>query len=67
MKIKAGLIEGAIEVKKKINTDIKAAVMLIVAEDIVALRNVIRTVIKSISKSVGVNEGSILPGSKKKT
>ena len=53
--------------KKKINTDIKAAVMLIVAEDIVALRNVIKTVIKSISKSVGLNGGSILPGSKKKT
>ena len=67
MKIKAGLIEGAIAVKKKINTDIKAAVMLIIAEDIIALRNVIRTVIKSISKSVGVNGGSILPGSKKKT
>ncbi|MFC1604475.1 hypothetical protein ACFL5F_05550 [Planctomycetota bacterium] len=46
--------------KKKINTDIKAAVMLIIAEDIIALRNVIRTVIISISKSV-------LPGSKKKT
>lgn len=67
MKIKTGLIEGAMAMKKKINTDIKAAVMLIIAEDIVALRNVIRTVIKSISKSVGVNEGSILPGSKKKT
>ena len=60
MKIKAGLIEGAIEVKKKINTDIKAAVMLIITEDIIALRNVIRTVITSISKSV-------LPGIKKKT
>ena len=53
--------------KKKINTDIKAAIMLIIAEDIIALRNIIRTVIKSISKSVGVNGGSILPGSKKKT
>jgi len=66
MKIKAGLIEGAIEVKKKINTDIKAAVMLIIAEDIIALRNVIRTIIKSASKSLGVNGGSILPGDKKK-
>jgi len=54
-------------VKKKINTDIKAAIMLIIADDIIALRNIIRTVIKSISKSVGVNGGSILPGSKKKT
>jgi hypothetical protein len=67
MKIKAGLIEGAIAMKKKINTDIKAAIMLIIAEDIIALRNVIRTVIKSISKPGGVNGGSILPGSKKKT
>lgn len=53
--------------KKKINTDIKAAIMLIIAEDIIALRNIIRTVVESISKSVGVNGGSILPGSKKKT
>ena len=52
--------------KKKINTDIKAAVMLIIAEDIIALRNVIRTIIKSASKSLGVNRGSILPGNKKK-
>jgi len=54
-------------VKKKITTYIKAAVMLIIAEDIIALRNVIKTVIESISKSVGVNGRSILPGSKKKT
>ncbi|MCG7852609.1 MAG: hypothetical protein MIO92_08815 [Methanosarcinaceae archaeon] len=53
--------------KKKINTDIKAAVMLIIAEDIIALRNVIRTVITSISKSLSVNRGSVLPGSRKKT
>ena len=52
--------------KKKINTDIKAAIMLIIAEDIIALRNVIRTIIKSISKSLGINGGSILPGGKKK-
>lgn len=52
--------------KKKINTDIKAAVMLIIAEDIIALRNVMRTIIKSASKSLGVNRGSILPGNKKK-
>jgi hypothetical protein len=55
-----------LEVKKKINTDIKAAVMLIIAEDIIALRNVIRTIIKSASKSLGVNGESILPGDKKK-
>ena len=66
-KIKVGSIEGALEVKKKINTDIKAAIMLIIAEDIIALRSIIGTVIKSISKSVGVNGESILPGSKKKT
>jgi len=53
-------------VKKKINTDIKAAVMLIIAEDIIALRHVMRTIIKSASKSLGVNRGSILPGNKKK-
>jgi hypothetical protein len=53
--------------KKKRNTDIKAAVSLIIADNIVALRNVIRTVITSISKTLGLNGGSILPGSKKKT
>ncbi len=52
--------------KKKINTDIKAAVMLIIAENIIALRNVIRTIIKSVSKSMGVNRRSILTGNKKK-
>jgi len=52
-------------VKKKIKTNIKAAVMLIVAEDIIALRNVIRTIIKSASKALGVNGGSIMPGDKK--
>jgi len=52
-------------VKKKINTDIKAAVMLIIAEDIIALRNVIRTIIKSASKSLGVNGGSVFQGKKK--
>ena len=52
--------------KKKINIDIKAAVMLIIAEDIIALRNVIRTIIKSASKSLGVNGGSVLPADKKK-
>jgi hypothetical protein len=65
--IEAGLIEGAIEVKKKITTGIKSAVRLIIAEDNIALRNVIRTVIQSILRSIGVNRGSILPGSKKKT
>jgi hypothetical protein len=53
-------------VKKKINTDIKAAVMLIIAENIIALRNVIRTIITSISKSVGVNRRSILLSNKRK-
>jgi hypothetical protein len=53
-------------VKKKITTDIKAAVMLIIAENIIALRNVIRTIIKSASKALGVNGGSILPGDNKK-
>jgi len=53
-------------VKKKINTDIKAAVMLIIAEDIIALRNVIRTIIISASKSLGVNGGSVFQGNKKK-
>ena len=66
MKIEAGLVEGALEVKKKINIDIKAAVLLIIAENIVALRNVIRAIITSISKTVRINGRSILPGSKKK-
>ncbi|MHC4435794.1 MAG: hypothetical protein ACYS3S_00435 [Planctomycetota bacterium] len=66
MKMKAGLIEGAFEVKKKINMDIKAAFRLIIAENIIALRNVIRAIITSISKTVRLNGGSILPGSRKK-
>lgn len=53
MKIKAGFIERALEMKKKINADIKAAVLLIIAENIVALRNVFRAVITSISKTMG--------------
>ena len=52
--------------KKKITNDIKAAIMLIVAEDIIALRNVIRTITKSASKLLGDNGGSILSGGKKK-
>ena len=52
--------------KKRINTDIKAAVSLIIAENIVALRNVIRAIITSISKTVRINGRSILPGSGKK-
>jgi len=67
VKIKAGFIEGALEVKKKRTTDIKAAVMLIITEDIVALRNVIKTILKSASKSLGVNGGSVFQGGKKKS
>ena len=52
--------------KKKINIDIKAAVRLIIAENIIALHNVIRAVITSISKTVGIDRGTILPGSRKK-
>jgi len=52
--------------KKKITTDIKAAVMLIIAEDIIALRNVIRPIVKSTSKLLGNNDDSILPDNKKK-
>jgi hypothetical protein len=66
MKIKAGLIEGALEVKKKINMDIKAAVRLIIAENIIALRNVIKAVITSISKTLGIHGRAILPGGRKK-
>ena len=66
MKLKAGLIEGALEVKKKIHIDIKAAILLIIAENIIALRNVIRAIITSISKTIRLNGRSILPGSRKK-
>ena len=52
--------------KKKINIDIKAAVLLIIAENIVALRNVIRAIITSISKTIRLNGRSILPGRRKK-
>jgi hypothetical protein len=53
-------------VKRKIATYIKAAVMLIIAENILALRNIIRTIIESASELIKVNLGSILPGNKKK-
>ena len=52
--------------KKKNTNGIKAVVMLIIAEDIIALRNVIRTIIKSASKALSVNGGSVFPGDKKK-
>lgn len=52
--------------KKKINIDIKAAVLLIIAENLVALRNVIRAIITSISKTVRLKGRSILPDSRKK-
>lgn len=54
------------EVKKKMTNYMKAAVMLIIAEDILALRNIIRTIIESASKLAKLNGGSILPGNKKK-
>ena len=63
---KAGFDEGAFEVKKKMTTYIKAAVMLIITENILALRNIIRTIIESASKLAKLNGGSILPGNKKK-
>jgi len=53
-------------VKKRINTDIKAAIMLIVAEDIIALRNIIRTILKAATKSLGVNRRSVFQENKKK-
>ena len=52
--------------KKKINVDIKAAVLLIISDNIVALRNVIRAIITSISKTVRINGRSILPGNRKR-
>jgi len=64
--IKSRVFEGAIKVKKKFSTDIKAAFMLIIAENIIALRNVIRTLIESISKSVGIGREEILPRNRKK-
>jgi len=53
-------------VKKKMNIDIKAAVRLIIAENIIALRNVIKAVITSISKTIRIDRRTILPGSRKK-
>ena len=52
--------------KKRITTYVKAAVMLIIAENVLALRNIIRTIIESASKLMRLNGGSILPGNKKK-
>jgi hypothetical protein len=53
-------------VKKKINVDIKAAVLLIIAENLAAMRNVVRAIITSISKTLRLNGRSILSGSRKK-
>ena len=63
---RAGFVDGATEeMKKKIVTDIKAAVMLIIAENLVALRTVVKTVMNSVYKSLGVREDAILRGKKK--
>jgi len=53
-------------VKKKITTGIKAIVTLIVTENILALRNIIRIIIKSVFRSLSINGGSMLSGNKKK-
>jgi len=58
--------EGVLKVKKKITTYFRAAVRLIIAENILALRNIIRTIVESASKLVRLNRGSVLPGDKKK-
>lgn len=52
--------------KKKITSDIKAVVMLIIAENLLALKNIIGTIVKSASRSVRAKEGTIIPGGKKK-
>ena len=52
--------------KNKIIIDIKAAVMLIIAENLTALRTVIKTVIDSICKSLNVREDAILQGKEKR-
>jgi hypothetical protein len=44
-------------VKKKITTGIRAIVVLIIAENILALRNIFRIIIKSVPRSVGFNGG----------
>jgi len=66
MKIKTGFVEGAKEVKKKVKTDFKAAVMLIITEDLLALRNIIGTIVESASRAVRIKGGSIFPGNKEK-
>jgi hypothetical protein len=44
-------------VKKKITTGIRAIVVLIIGENMLALRNIFRIIIKSVSRSVGANGG----------
>ena len=51
--------------KNKIIIDIKAAVMLIIAENLTALRAVVKTVIDSVYKSLGVREDAVLRGKEK--
>ena len=51
--------------KKKSVPGIKAAVMLILAENLVALRAVVKTVINSVSKSLGAGENEILRDKRK--
>ena len=52
--------------KKKVKTDFKAAIMLIITEDLLALRNIIGTIVESASRAVRIKGGSIFPGNKEK-
>ncbi len=50
---------------KKITAEIKAAVMLIVAENLTALRAFFKNVTNSVSKSIGEHQDAIWQNKKK--
>ena len=50
---------------KKITGEIRAAIMLIVTEDIAALRTVVRNATNLISKSIGKHQSTICQDKKK--
>jgi len=58
-------IRKATKMLKKITTEIKAAVMLIIAENLTTLRTLFKNVTNSVSKSIGKHQDAIWQNEKK--
>ena len=58
-------IQKAAKMLKKITAEIKAAVMLIVAENLTALRTFFKNVTNSVSKSIGEHQDAIWQNKKR--